>query len=243
MTLVAALAVSVLLLGCSSAPRPSLPAAVAVASAAPLTIAVGDRLDFTFFKVDELDEQQTVRPDGKVPLQLVGEVQAAGLTPDGLRQRLVELYRPHLRHPSHLNVVVEKSADRRLFVAGAVQQPGAFELHGPLTIFEAVMLAGGFDAETAEPANVVVLRHRDGHRYGGALDLTATLRGELDADPVFVLEPRDVVHFPRTVVVEAAQWIDQHINQTVPQLGGVYSTPVGNGTLTLDTTAAGLGDE
>jgi protein involved in polysaccharide export with SLBB domain len=204
---------------------------------------VGDQLAFSFFGVSELDTVQTVRPDGKVSLQLVGEVGVVGMSPLALRKDLVERYTRHLRRPSQLNVEVRQLADRRVFVAGAVARPGVFPLPGQMSILEAVMSAGGFDRETAEPANVVVIRHRDGRRYGGMFDLRSLLAGKPNGDPVFQLQSRDLVYVPRTTISQVGQWIDQHINQLVPQFGVVYSTPVGSGTLALDTTNVRLRNE
>ena len=168
------IAIAGILGSCAPLPR-GLPTAVAAPSTAPLTISVGDQVAVSFYRLPNLDTVQVVRPDGVLALQLVGEVPAAGLTPAALRARLVELYTEHLRRPSELTVVVKEFATRRVFVGGAVTRPGGFALAGRMSLLEAVMSAGGFDAQTAEPANVLVIRHRNGKRYAGAFDLSPGL--------------------------------------------------------------------
>jgi len=87
---------------------------------------------------------------------------------------------------------------------------------------------------TAEVRNVVIIRHKDGRRYGGALDLEDALEGK-EVKPFF-LEPYDIVYVPQTTIAKVNQWIDQHINKLVPQTGLVYTVPVGTGTVTIDTS-------
>jgi polysaccharide biosynthesis/export protein len=207
-----------------------------VASASPvqaLRLAPGDSLEIKFFYVPELNEIQTVRPDGRISLQMVGDVDVTGRTPAELREHLFALYAPHLKKPD-VTILVRSQANRRVYVAGEVAVPGLLPLDGPMTVLEAIMQAGGFNQRTARVKNVVLIRHQDGKRLGAALDLRAALKGK-PSDP-FYLEPLDIIYVPKTRVARAAQWIDTHINQLVPILGIEYTRPAGDGTITRDTT-------
>ena len=64
-----------------------------------ITLGPGDVMDIKFFYTPELNDSQAVRPDGKIMLQLVGEVTAQGRTPDELRAELVHLYTSELKNP------------------------------------------------------------------------------------------------------------------------------------------------
>jgi protein involved in polysaccharide export with SLBB domain len=199
-------------------------------------LAPGDVVDIKFFSVPELNESQAVRPDGKIALQLVGEVHAMGKTPAELREELMKIYVPHLKAPD-VTVIVRQFLSRRIYVGGEVREPGSFDMPGQLSALEAIMQAGGF-TNMARLGNVVIIRHKDGQRFGASLDFRDALAGDVTAQ--FLLEPLDIVFVPRTRISKVTQWIDQHINQLLPMFGVVYSFPVGRGgaTVTIDTTRA-----
>jgi protein involved in polysaccharide export with SLBB domain len=200
-----------------------------------VTLGPGDIIELKFFHNPELNDTQTVRPDGKITLQLVGEVTAQGKTPLDLRNELVKRYTPDLRTPEVM-VIVRSLYDRRVYVGGEVRTPGLVAMPGPLTVLEAVIQAGGFDLRTANLKNVIIIRHKNGNRYGCALDLAGALKGK-EFQP-FYLEARDIVYVPRTKISKVNLWIDQYINKLVPRTGFVFSYPMGAGTVTLDTSTA-----
>jgi polysaccharide export outer membrane protein len=193
----------------------------------------GDGIDFKFFYNPELNDTQTVRPDGKVVLQLVGEVTAQGKTPAELRDDLKRLYAPQLKNPE-IAVIVRTLVDRRVYVGGEVKKPGLIPLPGRLTALEAIMEAGGFDPRTACPSSVVLIRHKDGKRYGGVINFNEALDGK-EGKPVY-LEPNDIVYVPRTTIAKVNQWIDQYINKIVPRTGLSLLYPLGAGAIGLDTS-------
>jgi protein involved in polysaccharide export with SLBB domain len=191
-----------------------------------LTLGPGDVLDVKFFYNPELNESQTVRPDGKIALHLIGEVVVREKTPAEVKEELVKAYTGQLKIPE-VSVIVRSFISRRVYVGGSVNKPGAIEIPRPITALEAIMEAGGFDYRRAEVSNVVIIRHKDGKRYGCALDFRDALAGKEFQS--FYLEPQDIIYVPRTVVTQVALWIDQHINQMIPHVGFSYSTPLGSG--------------
>lgn len=197
-----------------------------------VTLAAGDEVEVRFFATPELNVQQVVRRDGKVSLQLIGDVVVRGRTPDEVRLTLQELYESQLKHPQ-ITVVVRSSLNDRIFVGGEVNTPGALAMPGSMTLLEAVMQAGGFDFETAEVRNVVVIRHTADGRFGYSVDLLAAIEGEVTRP--FYLAPQDIVFVPRTTIVRVDQWIDQYINQIVPKTGFSYSSASGGVTTGIDT--------
>ncbi len=107
----------------------------------------GDVLKIAFPGAPNLDTIQPIRRDGKLNLTLVGEVQAAGLTPDELQKKLVDLYASQI---SSKEVTVQvQSSVFPVFVTGAVINPGKIMSDHPITALEAVMEAGGLDYDTA----------------------------------------------------------------------------------------------
>jgi protein involved in polysaccharide export with SLBB domain len=196
-------------------------------------LAPGDVVEVKFFYTPQLDELQTVRPDGRIALQLVGEIDVRGKTPSELRGELLKLYEPYLTRPE-ITVLIRSFHNRRVFVGGQVNTPGIVEMPGRLTVLEAIMGAGGFDMEQAEVRNVVVIRHKNALRYGYSLDLKPVLAGN-EANQ-FLLEPRDIVYVPRTTIAKVGQWIDQHINKLIPKSGFYYGRTLGRSTIGIDTS-------
>lgn len=173
----------------------------------------GDVIEVKFFYTPELDITQTVRPDGRISLQLIGEVVAQGKTSAELRNELIRLYDPHLKAPE-IAVVARSFYNRRVFVGGQVFKPGIVEMPGGLTALEAILEVGGFDLRAAERKSVIVIRYTAGRRYAYKLDLKKATAGD-ETEP-FYLQAKDIVYVPRTKIAKLNQWIDQHINKIIP---------------------------
>jgi protein involved in polysaccharide export with SLBB domain len=225
---------STLLLGCRSEPSYPLESGYQRVSEMKaiiqprVALLPGDVIEVKFFYTPDLDESQTVRPDGKITLQLIGEVEVEGKTPAELRDELLGLYAAHLKAPE-IAVVVRSLHDRCVFVGGQVMTPGIVEMPGKMTVLEAIMRAGGFDLREAEIRNVVVIRHRNGQRYGYSMDLKPALMG--NENQLFYLGPKDIVYVPRTEIAKVNQWIDQHINRIIPDTGFNFRRTMGNTTI------------
>ena len=122
--------------GCRAQSRFPLAADEAqAASPSPVTLAPGDVIEIKFFYTPELNEIQTVRPDGKLALQLVGEVEVQGKTPAELREELLRLYASQLKDPE-IAVMSRLLQNRRVFVGGQVNAPGVIPMPGELTLLE-----------------------------------------------------------------------------------------------------------
>jgi polysaccharide export outer membrane protein len=186
----------------------------------------GDVLEIKFFYTPELDVTQTIRPDGRISLQLIGDIIAEGKTPEQLRSELWSLYKPRLKDPE-ITILIKSLYARRVFVAGQVTKPGPIEMPGDITLMEAIMEAGGFDLEHAELENIVVIRNENQKRRGYVFNLKPTLEGQTP-EPFF-LKPRDIVYVPQTRITEVDQWIDQHINKMIPRLPFYFTYPIGGG--------------
>ena len=193
------------------------------AQAPELRLAPGDEIEVKFRFWPELDDRQAIRPDGKITLQEVDDVQASGLTPMELDEHLTKLYEGKLKEPV-ISVVVRSLAAQRVYVGGEVAEPGEVPLVGRLTALEAIMVAGGFDRTTAKPSSVVIVRHVDGKRYAAKLDLSKGLDLDGKGEP-FYLAPQDIVFVPATNIDKVNLWVDKYINQLIPS-GLTYYTPL-----------------
>ena len=172
------------------------------------SIAPGDELDIKFFYNPELNETITVRPDGLISLQLIDEIQAAGLEPAKLDQKLTDLYSRELRKPV-LTVIVRSFSRQRIYVGGEVTTPGLIELPAGMTALQAIFQSGGF-RETADPAETLVIRKGENNEpIPLRIDLAALMGANGGND--FQLRPDDIVYVPKSAIANANKFIDEYI--------------------------------
>jgi polysaccharide export outer membrane protein len=177
-------------------------------------IQIGDQLDIKFFYNPTLNEQVTVRPDGRFSLQLIQEVQAVGLTPAALTQALTDRYAVDLKQPQ-VTVIVRGFSAQRVFVDGEVGKPGMIPIVGLTTALQAIAEAGGLK-ETARESEVIVIRR-------GEINQPTTLRVNLKkarngrslGDDVR-LAPYDIVFVPRSRMSNVNVWMDQYLRKNIP---------------------------
>jgi len=116
-----------------------------------------DVLDITVWKnCPDLCRTVPVRPDGKMSLPLVNDVQAAGLTPMDLRQHLTEQLSEYLPTPE-VSVIVREVHNFKVAVVGSVKMPGDYEIKSQATVLELLARAQGL-TEFANRDRIVVLR-------------------------------------------------------------------------------------
>lgn len=194
----------------------------AMPAAAAYTIHPGDLLAIKFYRNDDLDEDTVVRPDGKITLQLVGDVMAAGREPQQLAHDIQEAFRGELANP-RVAVLVKRQAGR-VYVGGEVGKPGAVPLSPALTLIQAIQVAGGF-LPTAHLSQVVLIR-RDptGRPVGYAID-TRPLIGGLDPAEDVPLQPSDIAFVPRSKIADVNLFVRQFIRDNMPIEPGIGFIP------------------
>jgi len=171
----------------------------------------GDKLDIKFFYNPELNESVTVRPDGKISLQLVDEVQTAGLTPSRLDDFLTQKYANELKKPV-LTVLVRSFTAQRVYVGGEINTPGLLTLAGNMTALQAVFIAGGFK-ETAKPEGAIIIRRGpDNQPFPVRIDLAKVYDAKNPGNDL-QLQPYDIVYVPKTWIAEANKFMDQYIRK------------------------------
>jgi protein involved in polysaccharide export with SLBB domain len=186
-----------------------------LAADSPVTtyvLKVGDNLDIRFYKTPELNVEVPVRSDGKVSLELLGDVPAAGLTPDELSSDLMKRYAKELTDP-RVTVIV-RGFGGTITVSGEVKYPKAVLYANGMTALQAIGEAGGF-AETARLTNVVLIR-RDGSEYKGYLINAQTAMTGEDLAGDVPLRPSDIIVVPRSRVANANLFVKQYIRDMLP---------------------------
>jgi polysaccharide biosynthesis/export protein len=155
---------------------------------AAITLMQGDELRITFPSTPALDTVQRIRSDGRISLALIGELEAAGLSPAKLQETLVNLYGKELVS-KEVNVVLVSRAFV-VYVNGAVSTRGRATFDRPVDLFEAIM-AAGFDDETANLKEVQVIRVENGAYTVHTENLQLILDGK-QRQPFF-LKPGDMI--------------------------------------------------
>jgi polysaccharide export outer membrane protein len=155
----------------------------------------GDLLAITFQYSTNFNSTQKVPLDGRISLERVGQVKAAGSTVASLETELTRLYLPYAKQ-DYITVKIVSSATS-VYITGAVVRPGKVPLEHPMTALEAIMEAGGFDPFRAKMSQVIVLRLESGEQRTYRLNLKRVLRGR-DENP-FYLKPFDIVHVPTKI--------------------------------------------
>lgn len=198
----------------STGPSAGNPSSPVLVDAATYRLAPGDLLDIKFPYHPEENERVPVRPDGRVNLQVVGDVNAAGHTVKELEATIVEKASVTLRNPV-VSVVITQLAEHKVFVGGQVAKPGFVLFQEGMTPLQAIVERGGFtdDAKTDQ----VVYLHRVGEQVETQkLDLEAIVKGK-STDQV-ALAPDDILIVPRTFIGDADVWVDQYIRGLLPTI-------------------------
>ena len=115
-----------------------------------------DVLRIEVFRQEELTRAVNVRPDGKITLQLLGDVQAEGLTPERLTAQVKEAYSQYINTPDVIVSVLAVNS-KSFTVSGRVNKVGRWPLVTPVRVFDAIGMAGGFQ-EFANDKDVQIVR-------------------------------------------------------------------------------------
>jgi polysaccharide export outer membrane protein len=177
-------------------------------------IQIGDQLDIKFYYHPDLNEQVTVRPDGRISLQLVHEIIATGLTPAELTDFLTKKYAPELKKPE-ITVIVRSFAAYKIYVDGEVTKPGMVSLIGFTTVLQAISQAGGMK-DTARKGEVVIIRRGE---FNKPLAFQVNLRKVIDSTDMnqdIALQPSDIVYVPKLAIANVNVWVDQYIRRNIP---------------------------
>ncbi len=150
-----------------------------------------DVITVEVWKDPALSAKVPVRPDGKISLPMIGDVNAEGRTASDLQREIAERLKPFVEQPV-VGVMVTEVNAARFFVLGEVAHPGAFPVRGQVSVIQALALAGG-PTEFANQRSVVVIRDREGKPARYKVDCREVLAGNA---PAIALMPGDTVFVP-----------------------------------------------
>ena len=144
----------------TAAGDPNRPLAV---NTAVYEIGSQDLIYIDVWQHEEFTKAHRVRPDGKITIPLVGEVQASGLTPERLGVQIKQALAEYVNEPE-VAVSVLDVVSKSYKMAGAIAKPGTYPMPVPIRIFDAINAAGGFATEFANKKEIVIIRENSSDR-------------------------------------------------------------------------------
>lgn len=150
-------------------------------------------LDISVWKEPDLTRSVPVRPDGKISLPLLNDVQAAGLTPSQLASQITESLKKFVTDPQ-VTVIVSAINSQRVYILGEVNRAGAYPLLPQMTVLQALSSAGGF-TQFANPKKIYVMRSENGKQDKFPFNYNDVIKGK-QSDENIVLKPGDTIVIP-----------------------------------------------
>jgi polysaccharide biosynthesis/export protein len=177
-------------LGAQTAPAPSAPAPVREGD---YVIGAGDVLQLFVWKEPELTKDVTVRLDGRITVPLLGDLEAAGKTPNKLAGEIAARLAKYLEAPQ-VTLGVSQPKSSRFYVMGQVAKPGDYGLDGQVTVAQALAMAGGLK-DFAKASNIVIIRKAGTGQTFIRVNYKKLEAGE-DLSQNVVIKPGDTVLVP-----------------------------------------------
>jgi polysaccharide biosynthesis/export protein len=177
----------------AAAPAPRHDDAGASASPADYVIGPDDQLSIIFFQNKDMSGDVVVRPDGKISLPLLNDIQASGLTPDALRGRIEAEARRFMQNPNP-TVLVRQINSRKVSILGWVEKPGSYPLVTRTTVLELIAAAGGLK-QYAAGSRIVIMRTIDGRQTSTKFNY-AQVVAQRNVSQNIELKPGDIVIVP-----------------------------------------------
>src|ERR1700678_3766299 len=182
--------------------QPSQPAAPAVATEVSkpaattdgnYIIGAQDVLDISVWKEPEVSRVVPVRPDGKISLPLLNDVQAAGLTPSQLAAQITVSLKKYVTSPQ-VTVIVATINSQRVYIIGEVLRPGAFPMLPGMNVLQGLSSAGGF-TQFAKTKSIYVLRMENGKQQKYPVNYKEVVSGK-HPDQDILLKAGDTIVVP-----------------------------------------------
>ncbi len=152
-----------------------------------------DVLNVSVWKEAELTQTVPVRPDGKISLPLLNDVQAAGLTPTQLAENLTESLKKFVTNPQ-VTVIVTQINSQRIYILGEVNRAGAYPLLPNMTILQGLSSAGGF-TQFANTKKIYMFRVENGKQVKFPFNYKDVVNGKAQDENV-VLRAGDTIVVP-----------------------------------------------
>lgn len=159
----------------------------------PYVIQPNDVLEVFVWREAELTRKVFVRPDGRISFPLVQDMPAAGISPGELKARIEERLKDYMDSPN-VTIIVEAIQSYKIYVTGKVKKPGSMMVEKPVTVLQAIPLAGGFD-EYANDSEITIIRNNGSENVLLNFNYKDVIKGRKPEQNI-VLRSGDVVVVP-----------------------------------------------
>jgi polysaccharide biosynthesis/export protein len=159
----------------------------------PYLIGPEDVLDISVWKEPDFSRAVPVRPDGKISLPLLNDIQASGSTPLQLAGLISSMLRKYVTQPQ-VTVIVTQINSKRIYIIGEVNHPGPISMLPGMTVLQALSSSGGF-TQFANEKGIYILRKEDGREVRYPFNYKDAIRGQ-SLDRNIVLKPGDTIVVP-----------------------------------------------
>ena len=156
----------------------------------PFVLGCGEAITVTVWRHEEASTDAVIAPDGKISLPLIGEVAAAGLTVDELKDELNKRYRDFINEP-HVTVTIREINSLKIYVTGEVTRPGELKLNSTTDVLQAISLAGGFTIY-ANRSNIKIIRKEGDKKIKINFNYNQVVKGK-NLTQNIPLKPGDVI--------------------------------------------------
>jgi polysaccharide export outer membrane protein len=156
-------------------------------------IGQGDVIEVFVWRNEQLSREVVVRPDGRISLPLLQDIQAEGFTVVQLKNQISRMLNEHLDNP-RVSVIIKAIKSYRVSVLGRVQNPGVYPITGRTTLAEAIALAGGF-TEWADKGDITVVSNEGGEEKKVVINYKKIASGK-DPSQNIILKRGDIIIVP-----------------------------------------------
>lgn len=164
--------------------------AASVAPPAGYVIGADDLLSIRFWADAQLSTDVVVRPDGKISVPLLNDVQAAGMGPEQLNQALKKAASKFIEDPD-VTVIVREIRSRKVYVLGQVAKPGPVQLNTDMNVLQVLAAVGGI-SEYANKEDIVIVRSESGRERRLKFNYKDVIKGK-NVQQNILLQPGDTV--------------------------------------------------
>jgi polysaccharide biosynthesis/export protein len=186
----------------------------------PYRLQPSDVLELEYEYTPEYNQTVTVGPDGTVTLRLVGTVQVEGLSLDEATSAIKAKASVPLNHPE-LSLTLKEFVKPHFTIYGEVQKPGVYDMHGEVTVLQAIAISGG-QKETSKQTQVVLLRKVSGDMAEVKVINTKTMSTADGVREDFALKPDDMIIVPKNKLGK----LEPYIRVSSMALGGLWGVAV-----------------
>jgi polysaccharide export outer membrane protein len=173
---------------------PGVVPGITITPPADYVIGVGDVLAIVYWRDKDMTGDYAVRPDGKITMPLINDVDVQGQTTEQLRARLTKLSAQFLEEPITISVLLRAINSRKVYITGGIAKSGSFDLLVPMDVFSLIATAGGLK-EWISGKNILIVRTEGGKTTTSTFNYQDFQKGK-DLQKNILLKPGDRIVVP-----------------------------------------------